>query len=219
MVQRKQRRAGRPRSEPQGLTPRQLEVLQYVREYQRRTGCSPTMQELADRFAVSKVTIFEHLGSLEKKGWLSRAKYRARSLRIDPHVELPQPEPVVGLPMAGYIAAGRPIEAIQDDQRVDLGEMFPARANTFVLKVRGDSMIEDHIADGDYVIVEQRSEPHDGQTVVALLDNGEATLKRFYREGSRVRLQPANPKYPPIYVDNVNVQGVVVGVIRKFNGK
>lgn len=120
--------------------------------------------------------------------------------------------------MAGYIAAGRPIEAIADDQRIDLGEMFPTRSGTFALKVRGDSMIDDHIADGDLVIVEQRSNPQDGQTVVALLENGDATLKRFYREAGRIRLQPANSKYPPIYVDNVNVQGVVVGVIRQVTG-
>jgi len=219
MVQRRARRgrSGRSRqSEPQGLTPRQLEILQFVQDFQRHNGYSPTMQELADRFGISKVTIFEHLDSLERKGWLSRAKYRARSLRIEPNVELPQPQPAEGMPLAGVIAAGRPIEAVQDDQRVDLAEMFPAKHNTFVLRVRGDSMIDAHIADGDYVIVEPKAEPHDGQTVVALLDNGEATLKRFYRDGGRIRLQPANPSYPPIYVDNVQIQGVVVGVVRKF---
>ena len=203
----------------QGLTPRQLEVLQYVQDYQRRHGYSPTMRELADRFGVSKVTIFEHLDALERKGWLSRAKYKARSLQIEPNLELPQGEPSPdGLPLAGYIAAGRPIEAVQDDQRVHVDAMFASRHNTFVLKVRGDSMIDEHIADGDYVIVQQRAEPRDGQTVVALLDNGEATLKKFYREGQAVRLQPANPNYAPIRVpaEQVNVQGVVIGVIRRF---
>jgi repressor LexA len=209
---RKRRRSG----EPEGLTPRQFAVLQFVQDYQRQKGYSPTMQELADHFDVSKVTIFEHLGSLEKKGWLSRAKYRARSLRIDPGVELPQPQGEPGLPLVGSIAAGRPIEAIQDDSRVDLNDMFPAKNNTFVLRVRGDSMIDEHIADGDLVVIQPTGQPHDGQTVVALLDSGEATLKKFYREGGRVRLQPANPNYPPIYADRVNVQGVVVGVIRKF---
>ena len=204
------------RSEPQGLTPRQLEVLQFVQDYQRRNACSPTMQELADRFAISKVTIFEHLDTLEEKGWLSRAKYRARSLRIEPDVELPQPAQDEGLPLAGTIAAGRPIEAVADEQRINLDELFPARPTTFLLRVRGDSMIDAHIDDGDYVVIEQKAQPRDGQTVVALLENGEATLKKFYREGSRIRLQPANPNYPPIYADNVNVQGVVVGVIRKL---
>lgn len=204
---------------PDGLTPRQLEVLQFVRDYQQRHGYSPTMQELADRFDVSKVTIFEHLDALEKKGWLSRAKYKARSLRIEPDVELPEPEPEAeGVPLAGYIAAGRPIEAVADDQRLDVDSMFQSRHGTYVLKVRGDSMIDDHIADGDYVIVERRAEPRDGQTVVALVDENDATLKRFYREGPQVRLQPANASYPPIYVDadKVNIQGVVIGVLRKF---
>ena len=201
---------------PQGLTPRQLEVLRFVQDFQRRSGYSPTMQELGDRFGVSKVTIFEHLGALERKGWLSRARYRARSLALEPGVELPAPMEAEGLPLAGTIAAGRPIEAVADDQRLDVAAMFPRRNNTFVLRVRGDSMIDAHIADGDYVIVEQRAEPRDGQTVVALLDNNEATLKKFYREGDRVRLEPANPSYPPIYAQAPNIQGVVIGVIRKF---
>lgn len=218
MNRRKKRplRRARRTGEPMGLTPRQFEVLQYVQGYQRQKGYSPTMQELADHFSVSKVTIFEHLGALEKKGWLSRAKYRARSLRIDPGVTVPQPQGEPGIPLAGYIAAGRPIEAIADDSRVNLAEMFAAHGDTFVLRVRGDSMIEEHIADGDYVVVQPSPQPHDGQTVVALLDNGDATLKKFYREGKRVRLQPANASYPPIYADNVNVQGVVVGVIRRL---
>ncbi len=214
---RKVRRGRSGRDEPAGLTPRQLELLRFVRDFQDRNGYSPTMQELADRFAITKVTVFEHLDTLESKGWLSRDRYKARSLRIDPEVTLPEPSgEALGLPLAGRIAAGRPIEAVADDERLDLGTMFPSRHNTFVLKVAGDSMIDEHIADGDFVIVQQRAEPRDGQTVVALLGNNEATLKKFYREGGRVRLQPANPAYPPIYVDDVNVQGVVVGVVRKF---
>lgn len=211
------RRRAAKSSQPEGLTPKQLEILRYAQEFQSRHGYSPTMQELADRFGVSKVTIFEHLDALEEKGWLSRAKYRARSLRIDPTVELPQPAAgTEGLPLVGYIAAGRPIEAVADDTRVDLGAMFPACSQAFVLRVRGDSMIGEHIADGDYVVCEPCPHPHDGQTVVALLDSSEATLKKFYRDGDRVRLQPANPNYPPIYAQNVNIQGVVVGVVRKM---
>ncbi|MCG3180100.1 MAG: LexA repressor [Phycisphaerae bacterium] len=213
--------ARRRSTPPEGLTPRQLAVLQFVRDYQERHGYSPTMQELADRFAVSKVTIFEHLDALERKGWLSRAKYKARSLRIDPGVDLPEPEPgAEGLPLVGYIAAGKPIQAVADSERLDVGSMFGG-GSTFVLEVRGESMIDEHIADGDYVICEQQAEPHDGQTVVALIGNEEATLKKFYREGSRVRLQPANAAFEPIVVDagDVNIQGVVIGVIRKFRSK
>jgi repressor LexA len=211
--------ARRSNRQPDGLTPRQLEVLRFVQDYQRGHGYSPTMQELADRFGVSKVTIFEHLGALEEKGWLSRAKYKARSLRIDPNVELPEPDPEAGgFPLAGYIAAGRPIEAVEDDRRLDVDSLFASRRSIFVLEVRGDSMIDEHIAEGDYVIVEQREDPRDGQTVVALVDGSEATLKKFYREGSQILLQPANPAYEPIRVppDQVDIQGVVIGVIRKF---
>lgn len=171
------------------------------------------MQELADVVGVTKVTVFEHLAGLEKKGLLRRSKHRARSLELTQRVVFPD-ESGTRLRLVGHIAAGAPIEAIENPEEIDLEELFRTRNETFVLKVRGESMIDEHIRDGDLVVVERRETARNGETVVALLDGGEATLKKFYKDGNRVRLQPANPDFPPIYVDNVRIQGVVVGVLR-----
>jgi repressor LexA len=137
-------------------------------------------------------------------------------LELAPHVDFPD-EPS-GLPLVGHIAAGAPIEAIENREPVRLEEMFPAKQGTYLLRVRGDSMIEEQIRDGDYVVVETRKTARDGETVVALLDDGEATLKKLYREKDkgRFRLQPANPDFAPIYVEKLNIQGVVIGVLRRY---
>lgn len=198
------------------LTPKQLRILKLIRDYQRKHGYSPTMQELADVLGVTKVTVFEHVSGLEKKGLLRRSKHRARSLELTPRVEFPD-ESEGMLPLVGHIAAGAPIEAIENPEVIDLDNMFRAASGVFALRVRGDSMIEEHIRDGDLVVAERRETARDGETVVALLDDGEATLKKFYREGQRVRLQPANAAYTPIYVDRVRIQGVVIGVLRMYN--
>ncbi len=197
------------------LTPKQLRVLTYIRDYSSARGYAPTMQELADEFGVSKVTVFEHISALQKKGFLRRSRHRARSLRLNADFAFPDERPT-RLPLAGRIAAGRPIEAIEDREVLDLEELFVSGRGNFVLRVKGDSMIDDQIRDGDFVVVEKRETARDGEMVVALLDDGEATLKRFYRESGGVRLQPANPDYAPIRVKNVTIQGVVVGVIRKY---
>ncbi len=197
------------------LTPKQLRVLTFIRDFTHARGYSPTMQELANEFGVSKVTVFEHVAALHKKGLLRRSRHKARSLRLSETFVFPDERPT-RLPLAGVIAAGRPIEAIEEREILDLEELFVSPNRTFVLRVRGDSMIEDQICDGDYVVCEQRQTARDGETVVALLDEGEATLKRLYREHDGVRLQPANAKYAPIRTKHVNIQGVVVGVIRRF---
>jgi len=197
------------------LTPKQLRVLTLIRDYQRKHGYSPTMQELADVLGVTKVTVFEHVTGLEKKGVLRRAKHRARSLELTQRAAFPDESPM-RLQLVGQIAAGAPIEAIQNDEGIDLEELFSTRNGAYVLRVRGDSMIDEQIRDGDLVVVERRETARNGETVVALLDEGEATLKKFYREGRRIRLQPANPEFPPIYVDNVRIQGVVIGVLRTY---
>ena len=120
--------------------------------------------------------------------------------------------------MVGSIAAGKPIEAIENPDNIDLRDLFASRSQTFMLRVRGDSMIEDHIADGDMVIAEQRSTARDGEIVVALLEDGSATLKRFYKENGRIRLQPANGSMQPIYIDgDIKIQGVVIGVLRRYS--
>lgn len=197
------------------LTPKQLRILRLIRDYQRKHGYSPTMQELADVLGVTKVTVFEHVSGLEKKGLLRRSKHRARSLELTPRVEFPDESEGV-LPLVGHIAAGAPIEAIENPELVDLDGMFSSPAGVFALRVRGDSMIDEQIRDGDLVVAERRETARDGETVVALLDDGEATLKKFYREGGRFRLQPANPNYSPIYLESVRIQGVVIGVLRTY---
>ena len=201
------------------LTPRQLDVLVAIRNYRHLHGYSPTMQELADQLGTSKVTIFEHVGALEKKRVLRRDKHKARSLEIVSDDRLPDEERSTKLPMLGNIAAGSPIEAVENREELDLETLFNSRHGVYVLKVRGDSMIDDHLCDGDFVVIERRESAKNGEQVVALLDSGEATLKRFYREGGKVRLQPANQTMEPRIVDadRCKVQGVVIGVLRSYN--
>lgn len=205
----------KPKKRLPTLTPKQLRVLTFIRDYSNARGYAPTMQELADEFGVSKVTVFEHIAALTRKGYLTRSRHRARSLQLSAGIKFADERPT-RLPLVGTIAAGRPIEAVEDREVLDLEELFVSPHETFVLRVKGDSMIEDRICDGDFVVVEKRDTARNGETVVALLDEGEATLKRFYREADGVRLQPANPKYAPIKTKSVQIQGVVVGVVRKY---
>ena len=207
------------------LTPKQLHILKRIRDLRITCGYSPTMQELADELDVSKVTVFEHVEALIRKGALLRQPNKARSLEVDPKFDLPDEQRTTRLPLVGAIAAGMPIDAVEDRQFLDLEAMFaaPARSRrgsddrtTFVLHVRGDSMIDEHIADGDYVVIQRRNTARNGETVVALLDNGEATLKKFYRERNHIRLQPANDAFEPIRVKNCQIQGVVIGVVRQY---
>lgn len=201
------------------LTPRQLDVVVAIRNYRHLHGYSPTMQELADQLGTSKVTIFEHVGALEKKRVLRRDKHKARSLEIISEGKLPDEERSTKLPMLGTIAAGSPIEAIENREELDLETLFRAKSGVYVLKVRGDSMIDDHLCDGDFVVIERRENAKSGEQVVALLDTGEATLKRFYKEGHKVRLQPANKSMEPRIVDadKCKIQGIVIGVLRSYN--
>jgi len=200
------------------LTPRQLDVLVAIRNYRHLHGYAPTMQELADQLGTSKVTIFEHVGALEKKRAVHRDRHMARSLEITAEGKLPDENRSTRLPLLGNIAAGSPIEAVENREEIDLETMFQSRVGVYVLRVRGDSMIEDHLCDGDYVVIERRETARNGEQVVALLDTGEATLKRFYKEGSKIRLQPANATMQPRIIDanRCRVQGVVIGVLRSY---
>ncbi len=201
-------------------TPKQLKILIAIRDFRVRNGYSPTMQELADQLGVSKVTIFEHVEALERKELILRARNRARSLEVSPTVKLPDESKPASFPVVGTIAAGQPIEAIENRETLELENLFNTRHGTYVLRVKGNSMIDDHIADGDYVIIERRESARDGETVVALLDDGQATLKRFYTERGRIRLQPANSAMSPIYVDkDIRIQGVLIGVLRTYSRK
>lgn len=197
------------------LTPRQLDVLVAVRNYRHLHGMAPTMQELADKLGTSKVTIFEHIEALERKGVIRRNAHMSRSLEIVPKY-LPDEERTSKLPMLGAIAAGSPILACENREELDLEEVFKSKHGVYVLKVKGDSMIEDHLCDGDFVVIERRENPRNGETAVALIDNAEVTLKKFYKEGGKVKLQPANSEMKPRVLEGsrVKIQGVVIGVMR-----
>jgi repressor LexA len=201
------------------LTPRQVDVVVAIRNYRHLNGYAPTMQELADQLGTSKVTIFEHVGALEKKRVIRRDKHKARSVEIIAEV-LPDENRPTKLPLLGNIAAGSPIEAVENREEIDLETLFHSNRGVYVLRVRGESMIEDHLCDGDYVVIERRETARNGEQVVALMDTGEATLKRFYKEpGNRIRLQPANSSMEPRIVDadQCKVQGVVIGVLRSYH--
>ncbi len=201
----------------QNVTPRQLEILKFIRDCRLRCGYSPTMQEIGNHLNLTKVTAYEHVVALEKKGLVQRGpKHKARSLRVCEDFEFPDEAGPTRLPLVGRIAAGMPIEAIEDIETLDLEDIFPASESTFVLEVTGDSMIDEQIREGDYVVCQKRNTARNGEVVVALLADGDATLKTFYREAGRVRLQPANANYEPIYVRDVQIQGVVIGLIRKL---
>jgi repressor LexA len=200
------------------LTKRQLEILRFLRDYRARHALAPTLDEMADHFRVSKITIHEHLTHLEQKGALFRARARARGLQVlyDPDAPPPSTGPAdrQHLRLVGTIAAGQPLEALEDPVTLDLSEIVPHGENHYLLRVKGDSMADDHILDGDLVIVERIETAQNGQTVVAIIDDNEATLKRFYRENGHIRLQPANSAYPPLIRDRVQIRGVAVGVLR-----
>jgi repressor LexA len=205
------------------LTKRQKEVLDFLVAFVNKQGYSPSFEEIGKALRLTSLaTVHKHISTLERKGFVRRAYNRSRSIEV---VQLPKPvrEQVierhsVELPLAGRIAAGRPLEAIEERETFSLSQ-FTRGQNNYVLRVKGNSMIEDHIMDGDFIVVEQTQVANPGEVVVALVDGAEATLKRFYREpGGKIRLQPANSEMQPIIVPaaQVKVQGRVVGVLRKY---
>ncbi len=199
------------------LTKRQKQILDFIRSFITENGYAPSYQEIGDYFGLSSpATIHQHIKALEKKGYL-RSDYNAkRSLEVLT-IRDEQGAEAVAVPLVGLITAGEPIEAIEEKETIAVpADLVVHRENTFVLKVKGDSMIEDGILSGDYVVVERNHYPQNGDIVVALLNNAYVTLKKFFRERNRIRLQPANGKYKPIYVKDVIVQGIVRGVIRNY---
>jgi repressor LexA len=195
-------------------TPKQRAILQFIADYQKRTGVSPTLEEIGEEFGVHRVTIFQHVNALEHRGAIRRRPQLARSIEIlDPDF---QARP--GLPVLGSIAAGRPIEAVElAEERLEPQDLLPSDGEHYALRVKGDSMIDDAICDGDLVIVRRTSQARNGQTVVAILEGEETTLKRFQRQADgRIRLEPANRTMKPLVVDRVEIRGVVVGVLRRF---
>ena len=197
------------------LTERQLQVLRFIEEYRREHAIAPTLEEVGRHLKVHRVTVFGHVEELIRKGYLEKAAPLAsRSLRV---VAASEPEAKRRtLPLLGTIAAGSPLEAIENPEAIEVDDLVPSGPDVYVLKVKGDSMIEDGIHDGDWILVQRRSTARSGETVVAVLDGGEATLKRFYREGSRFRLEPANRALSPILTDRVEIRGVVIGLLRRY---
>ena len=200
-----------------GLTPRQAEILAYVTEYSEERGYAPTLQEIGDRFGLSSVaTVHKHVSHLVEKGYLKRER---RNASRDIAVVGGDGGSLVAVPLLGTVAAGLPIEAVAEQEEIALPESWLGRGRTYALRVRGDSMIDEQIRDGDTVVVEARETARNGETVIALVDGESVTLKQYHREsGGRVRLQPANPAVPVLILpeERVRIQGVVVGVLRRF---
>lgn len=197
---------------------RQRQIVDFIAQYIQLNNYSPTLQEIADALGVSSLaTVHEHLQALEKKNVIRRAEGAVRGIELLDRTFLKISEGI-DLPVMGYIAAGRPIEPHTDPNATFKvsPQLISGKKRAYVLQVKGDSMIDDGILDGDYVVIEEQEEVRDGDIVVALLDNGLATLKRFFREATRVRLQPANATMQPIYATNVRIQGRCVGLIRQF---
>jgi repressor LexA len=196
------------------LTKRQKEIYEYLKEHIQSMGYAPSIMEICAKFNLSSpATVHKHLSHLEEKGIIRREQNLSRAIELVEETAAVLPE----FQLLGHIMAGKPIEVIEAREMMSLMP-DPSGKDIFVLKVKGQSMIDDHIQDGDYVIVDRRDRAENGETVVALLDNESATLKRFYREKDHIRLQPANADMAPIIVKegDFKIQGVVIGVLRKF---
>ena len=207
------------------LTRRQREIFDYISDFVESRGYSPSLEEIASAFGLSSVaTVHKHVRHLVDKGYLRKAWNRSRSVEpVPPAADEDEAPPSVSLPILGSVAAGSPIEAIEPEAGAAEtfavpAEMVPRSRDHYVLRVRGDSMIDDQICDGDLVVIEGRREARNGETVVALVDGAEATLKRFYRDGPEVKLVPANQTMSPMHfhASRVEIRGVVRGLIRHF---
>ena len=200
------------------LTKRQRQILDYVQSFIEAYGYSPSFEEIAEHFGYSSLaTVHEHLSNLEQKGFLRKNYNKSRSLEVVP---AEMGTLAVELPLLGSVAAGLPIEALRDNEdTVAVPHDMVPKGNNYVLRVKGNSMVDEQIRDGDYIIVNSRQTAENGEMVVALVDGEAATVKKFYRErDGRIRLQPANPTMQPMYFQpaEVQIQGIVVGVIRKY---
>jgi repressor LexA len=213
------------------LTKRQRQVYEFIAGFVQKNGYSPSFEEIGEGLDLSSLaTVHKHITNLEKKGLLRRDYNRSRSIDVLPpkgrlkqalaaaaSVAAISSRPAASLPLVGRIAAGRPVETLENPESISLSDITGTK-DVYVLEVRGDSMQDEHIVDGDYVLVEKTKTARDGEIVVALVENSETTLKRFYREGDRIRLQPSNQTMKPIITPaaSVQIQGRVIGVLRKY---
>src|SRR3954466_15299017 len=199
------------------LTKRQREILNYLTTYGEQNGFAPSFEEIAEHFSYNSLaTVHEHLTNLERKGYIKRNYNESRAIEILPTEATPR---AVELPLLGSVAAGMPIEALEQNESLTVPESLVGRGNNYVLRVRGNSMIDEAIKDGDFVVVNERHRADNGEMVIALVNGNSATVKKYYRErDGRIRLQPANETMQPIYVheNDITIQGIVVGVMRRY---
>jgi repressor LexA len=199
------------------LTKRQREILDYLNEFIQQHGYAPSLEEVGRRFGLSSLaTVHKHLTNLQEKGFIKRAWNRSRSVEL---VQTKLGGRAVELPLLGFVAAGAPIEAVATAETISVPEDLIGKKDTYVLRVRGESMIDEQIRDGDFVVVNERQSVDNGEMVIAMLSGSSATVKKFYRErDGRIRLQPANETMAPMYVheNDITIQGVVVGVLRRY---
>jgi len=199
------------------LYKRQRQIVEYVSQFIQRNGFSPTLREIADAMGLSSIaTVHEHVQKLVKKGVFKKEPMSNRGIELVDK-RLGKMNKGIDLPILGWIAAGSPIEPYEEaDATLQVSPtMLKGKARAFVLQVRGESMVDEGILDGDYVVVEEQTEVHDGDIVVAILENGLATLKKFFKEATRIRLEPANSQMAPIFATRVQIQGKVTGIIRR----
>lgn len=197
---------------------RQRQILDFIKQYIQSKGSAPILREIADAIGVSSLaTVHEHIATLERKKLITRHVGKSRSIELT-QLNVDFNEKGLEVPILGFIAAGSPIEPYTDpNASISIPSTFiSGKKTTYVLQVRGESMIEEQIRDGDYVVIEQVDSASNGDIVVALLDNGMATLKRYFKEETRIRLEPANSRMSPLFVKNVRIQGKVVGLIRRY---
>ena len=200
------------------LTKRQREILNYLTLYSEQNGYAPSFEEIAENFSYNSLaTVHEHLSNLERKGFIKRSYNESRAIEILPSELVPK---AIELPLLGAVAAGMPIEAVAHQETIAVPDNMVQRAgNHYVLRVRGNSMIDEQIRDGDFVVINDRHSADNGEMVIAMLHGNSATVKKFYRErDGRIRLQPANETMAPLYVheNDITIQGIVVGVMRRY---
>lgn len=197
------------------FTEKQLRIMEFIQQFREERGISPTLDEIASNFGVTKITVYEHVNQLERKGALKREKFRARSIELLAPVE--ERKPRYSMPLMGNFREGLPIEATEEREDLNISEMLPYGRNFFALRVRGDDLKEDHLTEGDLIIAEKRERVDDGDVVVAVLKGGKACLKKIYREEGQIRLQSLNGSMESRMVSHADIWGVVIGILRRFD--